>query len=284
MTDEISVFVEFAYVGQKQTDVVYSLDILDKVSQYGYLDNFTQILLGSPDATMTDLADRFFLELDNVQRDLLYKQNIVLTREAEFHNATLMLEGFVNFQNLADYTDISRFLETDLNYTEMMLEIFSNLTTLSKDVIFSICSEFKPDLKKALADYIRDKTKSSSDITPMTVEQREIIENFKLFRRYLNGKYCLGMQLVDSGYIPGFTIKDIMGLLYGGITNTDPKKTALDIMSVLYLCIDGYKDVSRVYKRLATDIMDGIGNRVAIDTIVTTAILEFDQFKKSLQK
>lgn len=277
-------FVEMAYVGQKQTEVVYALDIVDKVAQYGYLDRFTQILLGNPDATLQDLADTFILTLDDLQRELLNKQNIVVTKEAEFHNVTLLLEGFVNFQNLDDYTYITRFLETDMNYFDMMIEIFSQLCNLSQETLFSICSEFKPDLKIALEEYINDKIKSDYKFTPLTEEQVEIIENFKLFKQYLNGRYCLGIQLLESGYRPGFTCSDILNTLHGGLVNLDPKKTALDIMSVLYLTSDGYKNVLNVYRKLSGDIMDGLGNKAAIDTIITTAILEFDQFKKSLNK
>ena len=280
MRPEFLNFVDMAYVDQLQTDIIYSLDILDKVGPYGFDDELLNLILGNSDASLQDLADRFRLELMKIQRELLAVQNLIITEDCEFHKATLLLEAFWVLQNLNDFTDIDRILESELQKDEMLYEVFKTLVPITIDELFESVSEFKPELKSVLKDYIKEKIRSSPEFTPYTEEEQNILNNYKLFMEYVQGRYCLGNDLLEQGWRPGFTYSQILPFINNSEINSDNKKAALDVMSALLLCSDGYKDVRGVFLANSDDILDGFNDFNAISNILLKAVLEFDSFKK----
>ena len=154
-------------------------------------------------------------------------------------------------------------------------------------IIESIDSQFFDTLKQLIDE--KDNTYS------YTKEQKNIIDNIKIFKKFCidrkDDPLPVGIQMIESGIYIGDYFKNYIGYfekhledLLKDKTNASIPRISLDILSVLLISIDGYKNTIDTFRNNSDYMFDKLTDITNIDNTILKLNSFFDSYKKQLSQ
>jgi hypothetical protein len=186
-----------------------------------------------------EIYDAVLKEIKDHLARVMQAHHIVLSDETRIDQYNEWLEALYVFQDLEDYSTIARWLESDMDPEEQLLEIVHDLCVLSISELQDTLVSFEPELIDGMRQYVefQDQKKVIAE-TAISHDERAIIERLKHFQQYITPAKAAGVGLAAAGVLVGRPIELYKSLLKLPWSGTDTTALARDIYSVILLSDD----------------------------------------------
>jgi hypothetical protein len=287
MVDEIIVFfIENNYIDAKKKELYTSLSILEKFGLKFYQDSLLDLLVDDGKYESIDKQEILEHYLKSRVLEIINEHGIIMqddssTRLEEINNLGSFL--FI-IQRLEDYGDISYRLFAEDKAENILIDIVEHFTLIPKYRLMEIVESIDDKLLLALRALVTDKTKSA-DLVDVAH-----LETFNLFIKFIDKHECLGVTLFNLGF-KDIELRDLFSLspinIRDEITKNialKPAQTALDVISIMLLCVDTYNEPLAKLKANTDIFFENLAKYISIDKTIGNIYSDFETFKSNYLK
>jgi hypothetical protein len=217
-----------------------------------------------------EIHDAVLKEIRDQLARVMHAHHIALSDETRIDQYNEWLEALYVFQDLEDYSTIARWLESDMDPEEQLLEIINDLCVLTISELQDTLVSFEPELIDGMKQYVefQDQKKVIAETT-ISHDETAIIERLKQYQSYIQPATAVGVSLAAAGVLVGRPIELYKSLLKLPWAGTDITQLARDIYSVILLSDAHAQPLSstyRLYSHLFLKNLD-VAQRVDIELI-----------------
>lgn len=276
MDELIDSFLESYFTDEFIVEVKRSFSLFDFFEYNQAFAGFVDIISEQGNVTTDDLKDRFVIELQTKLDYILTQHEVKLVEDTTVYQKNEIILALAHLQNLEDYTGIIRCLESNRSDEEQFATIISDTSMLSIEEVLTVLEYINPSTLETLKEFIyaKENEQEQSNVIPV-----DLLTNFKLFHG-LNGKNTLGAQLVENGVLMGSRFETYLDYISTDIVTTDINQTALNILSSIYLSIDGYNSPLLVYRKHSFKFIQDLIKTGAVETAILSLIANFSEYKE----
>lgn len=277
MDELISTYVENTFTEELKHEIYRSFSLFDYFEHQNALSGLIDILNDASYMDSNALKDKFVLELHSQLDYVLQQHNIRVTPEATLEEKNEIISALALIQNLEDYSGIITLLESFESDDLQLATILSDLCMLDYTRILSLIEYFDPHILQLLKDFIYSKENEAAgeDKQPLAV-----VANAKLFFTQY-GKENIGGNLIDNDVNMGSKFETYLPFVDEDLVVESDEQTAMNILSLLYLSIDGYNAPLLVYRKYSYQLLHDLNRVSKIETLIVKTINLFEEFKKA---
>lgn len=274
MDELLEIFVENYFTEELKSEIQRSFNLFDFYNYVQAYTGFVDIINDQSQQDNDTMRDRFILEVHKKLDFLLEQHTIIMNSEADIFEKNEVLLALAHIQRLEDYTGIIRLLESLEPDEVQFSEIISELSQLVPEKILLIVESFSPTLLKNLKQFIYSKENEE-------VEEPNIplIENMKFFvKRY--GENNVGAQMFGFNTILGEKFSTYLPYIEKELVGDDDQQTALNILSVIYMSLEGYNSPLLVFRKYSYRLLQDLNRVSRVETKLLNIIADFTDYKK----
>lgn len=277
MDELLILFIETYFTEEFQEEIIKSFDLFDFYEYNQAYQGFIDIASSQGTISTDDLKDQFVQELNNKLDFVLDQHTIKVTAETTLQQKNQILASLGHLQKLEDYTGIIRMLESFESDEEQLATIISDCTLMDKTEIMTLIVSFSPSILSTLKEYIYQK----EEATPKYQSRSDIVSNLKLYSKFTNGN-TIGSQLAKNGALLGQRFFEYLPYVEDMfVVQNDHNATALNILSVLYMSIDGFNSPLLVYRKFSYTILQDLNLVSKVEAKLLEGISKYTEFKKA---
>jgi hypothetical protein len=223
------------------------------------------------------MRDMFVDEL-NVQLNFVLQQHMVkLVDTATVSEKNEILLALAHVQNLEDYTGIIRTLETFESPESQFARVIAELSMLDESKVIELVETLNPRVLEILKTYIYKKEEANEKAE--TVDPKQL-KQIRFFAQVL-GKETLGGQLVASGIRVGEYFETYLDLVQDHVVAENDEVTASNVLSVIYLSVDGLNSPLLVYRKYSYRLLQDIDKVSRVETAILNLIAKLNEYQKA---
>jgi hypothetical protein len=276
MDELIETFLESFFIEDFIVEVHRSFDLFDFFEYSQAYIGFTDIATDHQNTHNEELKDRFVIELHKKLDYVLQQHEVVLNDQATIYHKNEVLTALAHLQKLEDYTGIIRCLESMMADEEQFATIIADTSKLEMEDVLTILQSVSSISLETLKEYIYKKEQEAEQAEELPLD---LLSNFKSFHE-LNGTNTLGAKMVENGMLVGNRFSTYLSYIESDVVTTDIKQTALNILSCIYLSIDGYNSPLLVYRKYSFRLLQDLVKVGAVETAILSLIAAFSEYKK----
>jgi hypothetical protein len=278
MDEMIVSFIDNYFSDEAREDIYKSFSLFDLFEHQNAYSGFVDIITNASYVTSDSLKDCFVNEL-NKQLDYVLKEHtVILVPDATIEQKNAILHAFGLLQYLEDYTSIILTLESLTTDEEQLSSILSGLSGLDEMTIISIVEFFDPDILQQLKKFIYIKESEEK----MEVNS-DLIHNLKVFFK-LNNREYLGVHLLKNNVLLGAKFESYLQYFENEITVGTPEEVALNILSIIYMSEDGYKEPLLTYREHSLQLLHDVNKVSAVEVLIIKLVNSLEEYKKALNE
>lgn len=275
MDDIIVVFCDTYLSDEYKAEVFRSFQLFDFFEYRQASQGFIDILNDANNISSDDLKDRFTQELHDKLDFMLNEHTVKLTDEATIHEKNELLYAFGLIQHLEDYTGVIRILESfEDNETQLSL-ILEDLCVLDQTQIMMIVESFQPKILATLKAFIYQK---ESEETTIDDRDAKILRNLRQFFG-VHGKDNIAYKLIEANMLVGARFTTYLPYVEGNLVEENNDATALNILSLIYMSIDGFNNPLLMYRKYSYQLLHDLNKVSAIEVLVMRLMAKFNEAK-----
>lgn len=287
MNDAILLYVASTYHDDLGRIVVEAIHLLHAYNDQTLEARLLDILMSDEETTSEAVQDGFLEVLHQHLDRVLEAHSLRLNpEEATLNDKVATLDVFYRIQDLDDYSNILPILESTLDPYEKLAEIMMQMTQhIRQTDVYRLMLDFRPEVLDCVRTMIYAKKQyTMEDLPAYTAEQKTIIENIRLFKRFCETKALpkipIGIQMVESFVIVGQPFKAYLPYLTNAFTEQQLEFTALNILSVLLISSDGGYQPLMTYRDYSHQLLDTVNFITRVDVYISQFTGLFDRFKQ----
>lgn len=247
-------------------------DVYENYDEVGFI----ELISNEQNMHTEDLLDSF-VNLVNKKLDfIIHSHHFDLTDDTKLHDKNEFVSALVALQDCNDYSEILPTLESDMEDDEKIAEILSTFTHLSSEYLTSMIIAFDNNFINMVKVMVTDKT---NDLSKPANIDKQFIKQFKLLKKYLNGKSCLAFKLIDAGFPPNLEFEQYHVFVKDNLelnNQTDLTQYSINLFSLIMLSKNGVVNPIQVFRDNSRSLTDDL----SIITKLDSAILKFSsEFK-----
>ncbi len=269
MLAEIEIFINDNYSVEKIDLITRLFDLLDTLTEEDYQGRYLELLMDDSPAA-GDVADNFTALLNDNLEYLFKLYEIQPNEEATLEDLITILESI---KAIEEYTDSSLIIRT-IEAADDSVDAFANLiasvaSTLDATKVYRVIDSVSPSFINKLKEINIDKDEEDTDYT---VADNELILNLKQFKKYLGNTTAIGFKLLDQGLPLGASFSHYLKYFTLDTTSKDKLNLAKEIVTLLYMGGDSYKNPIEFFKKHSGLIFDDINLLTSVDVEITKII------------
>lgn len=277
MDELIAIFVDNHFSEEFKQEIERSFGLIDFFEYKDAYSGFVDILTEESVQSREDMKDRFVKELHNKLNFMLQEHTIVSTPEATVFEKNEILLALAHIQKLEDYTGVIRVLESLEPDEIKFATIISDLSTLDESTVLSVVSTFNPRVLDILKQYIYNK---EDVVDSSEMVDSKLLNHFKLFTS-IYGEDNLGSIMLTNGMRAGQRFDTYLTYVESDIVSDNDDKTALNILSCIYLSYDGLNSPLLVYRKYSTRLLHDLNRISRIEVKILSMIAKLSEYKKA---
>lgn len=269
-------FIEASYTEELKQEFYKAIDLFNKFNYTNYETSLIDILMNQRNESSVDAIDAFTLEINNKLDYIISQHQLKVKLYTSIEDKTELLTGLYLLQEQEDYNSIISILESLEDDLEKFTTILSDVSSVNKLKLYEILDEFNPVILTKLKEFIYLKENN----VVINYIDHDLRVNITLFFNYykLNN---IGYNLIHSDILIGDVFVTYIPFILSEIVGIDDKETALNILSVLNISNDGYKDPIGVYREHSMTLLNDLNKVSAIEVILINLSNNFMDFKKA---
>lgn len=277
MDELIGAFLESYLTDEFREEVERSFALFDFFEYNQAYSSFVDLLNDQSNISSDEMKDRFVNELNDKLDYMLLQHTIKLVDTATTYERNEILTSLAHIQKLEDYTGIIRILESMIDDYETLAIILSDSTLLGKEDILLLIESFDPSMLRTLKQYIYQKEEEAAVSDEVSLN---LVDNFKIFCLYAGNKH-IGANVLQNGVLIGDRFGTYLPYVQEYlVTPNDVEATALNILSLILLSIDGYNSTLLVYRKYSYQLLQDLNLVSKVEVKVLDHIAKFTEFKK----
>lgn len=277
MDDILALFVETYYNEQQADDINKALDLFDYFEYNQAFPGLIDIVVEHSATSNENLIDSFTAAINQRLNFLLEQHTVKLVDEATIDQKNQILNALGHLQKLQDYSGVIGVLESLEDDTEKLTNILSDHVLMDQTELMTLIVSFSEDLLTKLKEYIY----AVEDATPSEDEpaRLDIISNLKLFNEFTEGKTIAAVAMQDGSRVSE-RFSTYLAFFKDEIVTKDTDQTAANLLSVLYMSIDGYNSPLLVYRKYSLSILNDLTLVSKVEVSLLNLIASYSEFKK----
>lgn len=278
MDDVIALFVETYYNEEQATDINKALDLFDYFEYNQAFPGLMDIVLEHSSTSNENLVDSFTAAINERLNYLLEQHTVKLTDEATIDQKNQILNALGHMQKLQDYSGVIGVLESLEDDTEKLVSILSDHVLMDESELMTLIVGFSEDLLTKLKEYIY----AIEEATPSEDEpvRLDILSNLRLFNEFTEGK-TLAASAIDAGSRVSERFMTYFTFFKDDMVSPNNDATAANILSVLFMSIDGYNSPLLVYRKYSLNILNDLTRVSKVEVSLLNLIAKYSEFKKA---
>ena len=277
MDDILALFVETYYNEQQADDINKALDLFDYFEYNQAFPGLIDIVAEHSATSNENLIDSFTAAINQRLNFLLEQHTVKLVDEATIDQKNQILNALGHLQKLQDYSGVIGVLESLEDDTEKLTNILSDHVLMDQTELMTLIVSFSEDLLTKLKEYIY----AVEDATPSEDEpaRLDIVSNLKLFNEFTEGKTIAAVAMQDGSRVSE-RFSTYLAFFKDEIVTKDTDQTAANLLSVLFMSIDGYNSPLLVYRKYSLSILNDLTLVSKVEVSLLNLIASYSEFKK----
>lgn len=281
MEDILSVFVETYYLEDVQEEINKSFDSFDFFDHNLVYAKLIDMCHQQGSISTDDLQDSFLATVHEGLDYILSQHTVKLVADVSLNEKNQLVAALGFIQRLVDYSAIIRTLETFADDIEQFSSIISELTLMDETRIHSLIESIEPSMMRTLKDYAYQRT---DELQAPDSETLTVLENYPTFTKFIQSQ-ALGCTLVSQGMLVGDRFETYLGYVESNlIAENNPQQTAANILSVLYMSIDGYNAPLLTYRKHSLRILHDLNLVSKVEVKLLDLIARYTEYMKVLNE
>lgn len=280
----IETYIHRTFHPETVDSIAHSFRLMDAFELQDYEQDFVELLMVEDMDLAQNVQDRFTTLLHIKLDKIIHAHLLLLNDAATLYEKNAIAEGFLNIQELEDYSNIIIVLEAGYDPEEKLAQILSQCCTLQPLAIEILIERFDPATLDMLKTYIYNKEANDGKImTSFTELQKKIIKNLRTLKAFTAGKSCLGLMLMNAGMLIGQPLERYMPFVDDSMRNNDYDQLALDVFSLILLTDEGFNNPVITFRKRSGLLLDNIMQISRVDALVAQLSAAFETYKSNLQ-
>lgn len=277
MNDLLEEFVETYFTEEMQTQIKRSFDLFDFFDFSMAYQGFPNIITDESNLGSDGQVDRFFLELHKQLNIVLEQHSIKMIDTASIYEKNEIIHALAFIQHLEDYTGIIRTLETFEPNEVQLATILSELCMFDQIKIMELVETFNPRMLQTLKKFIYQKEEAAENKDP---KDTKIVKHIKFFNSVFK-EDNIGAQLARSNILIGEAFETYLDYIQDIVITPDDSRTALNILSVLYLSRDGFNSPLLVYRKYSYRLIQDLDKVSRVEVQLLNHIAKLNEYQKA---
>ena len=275
MSDFILSYVEHTYSPELQSEIRRSLSLFDLFEFNQALEDMDDVFSMESYMTSEDMQDLFITKINEKLDYLLKAHKVALVPEVRLRDKNEILTGLGRLQHRDDYTPIIGLLESFSPKEDVFCRIIEEVTELDQTYVLSILEDVEQETLDLLKDFIYQKEDTEEPIDVQ--DTNEVSELMKSFI-YLFKDESVGVQLFKAGSAIGVKFELYLSYVGQDIIDQDDEKTALNILSLLFMSSDGRTNPLETYREYSLTLLNSSTKAATIEAILLNKISKFNSY------
>jgi len=282
MDNLIEEYILSNYTSELQTELFRAFHYF---TEYNYVDHelpFINLLMAEDLNETQELQDQFFHIVYSQQETIFKAHLLTINSQATLFQRNEILEAFLQIQNLHDYSQVASLLDSTkdrVHATALAIEKLSALTELQ---VLDILLDIDPLAFIQLKTFVNKQMLLRNSTTKTYTEVgQKIVKNMRDFISFTKNKNLLGRVLMDDGVLLDQPLPRYKSYFKNNILDDkDPKDTALQILSVLYLEEKGVDRPLESFREYANLFFSDLNTISQMEHQINTVVSEYTTFLK----
>lgn len=260
----IDAYITDTYPSELASDIYRAFALFDNFDMQDYISDFVDIVVMMSYDSAEGLQDTFIAKL-NEKVDFIFTNHLVrVNAETTLHDRVELMGALYDVQTLEDYGAIAITMESDDPCIEKFASVFSDLCALEETDIIAMMEHVDPIMMDRLKVFVMAQPTAVEQL-PNVEGNAKLLAGLKSFKAFLNGKECLGLQLVDNGALINQPFKNYLPYIEGLLENKASKQLAIDVLSLLYISCDGHQAPFKVFHEWSHQLFDNNDTITGVD-------------------
>ena len=281
----IDAYVTTTFSPEQGVSIFEAFALFDNFDVQDYQQSFIDMLMVSDMYHKEQLQDMFYNKVVDYT-DFVFKHHMIaLLGDTPLRYRVEFLQTLHDLQELDDYEPVLVVLESSLDAFEKMAFLVGHISALPEEEAITYLEHVDPMVLDNLYRYICNKT-NTDNLTELDEQAKQLIANLKLFKRFLKDRSALGIILLENGALPNQTFEKYLPYIdnyFLDISKRSARNVAEDVLSLLYLSADGYKNPFEVYKTSSAKLFDKVGNVMKVEIALTNLVGDFLAYKEAVK-
>lgn len=273
MDETLVGYINTAFSPELQEQIFKSFDIFGKFEFTNVEEDFIGMIMNASYTHSEDLHDNFLILL-NEKLDFVIKQHkLKVSDDASIGQKLELCNGLYRIQSLEDYQPLMLTLESMETNEDKTISILSDITNFSEVELMDLIEEVNPIFLVTLKSFIMTK-----DIDEPIVESDDLVTKakyfFSLFEQNTIGRNLAAFVLIGQEF--NQYLKFISEEIVAG-TNQD---IALNLLSVMVLSKDGYKNPLILYRQICGDLFTDVNKIAQVEEFLIKFLNQYNEYLK----
>jgi hypothetical protein len=279
MDELLLTYIKDNFNDELANEIHISFSLMDKFELKDKYSNLIDILTYVDPFTNNDISDMFLNEI-NAKLDFIFRENkIELVDNVSLLNKNKLLIALSNLMTLEDYKPVISVLESDEDNDTKLATIISDLCDLYLEQVLLLIDNFDPIILDNLKSDIYER--ESMEEVKLDDIKFDVLNNFRYFVKIF-GENNLGSILVLHDISIGEDLNYYINYVESSIITDKLEQTALNILSIIYLTIEGYKDPIAEFKNHSLEILNDMKIIGQIEPLIINMVAKVNELKNSI--
>lgn len=286
ISDELNTYIDIYFTQERKADIYRLFFMLEEFHINNYEDPYINMITSIEELGQQKLQDLFNAKLIKDAVFIIEEHGIKISRQhdIELHDVLGIVEFLYAIQRREDYDEINRRLYTDDENDEIIFGLIELCRASSDFVIRNIIAEVEDDLIEQLRELFKEHMEELGN--NIDLEHKAFVDSFK---RYLGDTPCVGIYMYALGY-NNVTLYELFQLSKVDIREhldsvlvSKPEQAALDILSLLFITKDSYKDPIKKLERNMDILFNEAGQVTQPKLIIERMLADFNSYLEGVK-
>lgn len=268
LDQSVKIFIDTRYTTELRDEIYRSFNIFELFEYNDASDNFIAIVMQCGNLSNEMISDQILEELHRCLNYVLNEHEVKLTSDTNIAQKNEICLGFYRLQYLEDYNNIIQTLEGFQDDTTQLSLVLSAVCDFDDIVIFPLISEFNPEILLSLKEFIYEKERTAEESIPVNAPMMRQLKT--LFG--IASELTIGQTLLDAGVLLGSRFVTYLQYLNVEDLGTAHKHIAENLLSVIYLSDDGYKNPLLTYRSNSAKILSDLDKITGVEACISSLI------------
>lgn len=273
-------YINVTFIPDVRKIIYASFSLLENFGMMFYEDKFIELIQREDSISSDTKQDSFIMLLTEEIKSIINEHKLTLNKDT---NPSLdEMNEIANFlyiiQSLEDYDLISYRLHGDDTSKNIIIDIMTHLTLLSKPRLMELIEIVDDKFIESLKEFISDKQDKSDNINSLHLKQ------LRHFFKFIENSPCSGLTYFENGFT-NIKINEFLNLSHLNLDThidnliiTNSGQAALDCLSILMLCDDSYELPILKFKQNTSYFSSKLENITKLESIMLNILNDFNVF------
>ncbi len=282
MDELIRGYIDIKFDGIMHDELYKGFSLFSKFNYIDYSEDYINLLMSESTLLPDDMYDMFIKIFIQQVNYIINSHLINLTTDATVPEMVEVMSFLYEIQDIHDFNHLHTIIDSSKDPYEVLALMINDYGSIETSRAMQILDDIDPIFYNKLTKYIIEKATYSEDTLPRFSEVgKRIVENMREFISYLKNENILGRELIDSGILLDQSMSTYYTYVANIIGTIEEKSIPVNILSLLYLNIDGINNPLQEYSETAHIFMSDLDTISKVKNEIANIVSDYNSFLKA---